>query len=143
MKSGMMHIDQQLTEEMMNMATQAHRLGEPTASILKVLCKKYRFLYGEIWLPGKARDAFHLEHTWQSDKKYASFAGASKELLLEEGLGLPGLTARIKQPFVMENLQGNPRFYRSILARFVGFQAAVGIPILSDDNVMMVLVGFI
>ena len=71
------------------------------------------------------------------------FRVASEGSHFRPGVGLPGRVWKLKRPAWIEDVTQDPNFPRTKAAAKVGLKAAVGIPILSGDEVIAVIEFFV
>lgn len=118
-----------------------HDLHSALLVVMEHICHRTGWDHGEAWLPNE--DGTRLMHspTWfslRSDVEH--FATASSAMSFARGEGLPGMVWERGQPLWVHDLSRFPPYLRAGLARDVGLDAAVAIPILARGAVVAVLV---
>ncbi len=113
--------------------------------VLRRVCEKTGWAMGQSWLPN--HDGTHLvcSPAW-----FSSVGGLEKFRLISSegvkfspGIGLPGRVWASKQPAWIVDVTLDANFPRADVAREVGLKAALGIPILSGDEVLAVIEFFL
>jgi PAS domain S-box-containing protein len=112
--------------------------------VLGRVCEKAGWVLGQAWVPNPEKTHLDCGPVWfcgQTDLK--RFRAASKESHFLPGAGLPGRVWKSKQPAWIEDVTLDGNFPRNKAAAKVGLKAAVGIPILSGDDVIAVIEFFV
>ncbi|BAY14989.1 multi-sensor hybrid histidine kinase [Anabaenopsis circularis NIES-21] len=125
--------------------TRAVDVNSALKVVLRLICHSINWDFGEAWLPND--DGTVLEHSlvWHGeDIRLEQFSLVSQTVKFVLGEGLPGRIWETKQPEWIENVSAaeQPVFLRSPQAAKVGLKAAFGVPILTDGEVLAVLVFF-
>lgn len=107
--------------------------------VLRRVCEKTRWAFGQAWVPNQEGTALDCGPAWLSGPDLAQFRVISQETHLTLGLGLPGRVWESKKPTWVEDVRADPNFPRMPAAKAVGLQTAVAIPILSADKVIAVI----
>lgn len=99
---------------------------------------------GEAWIPDSAGIFLQCSRGWYaSNRDMTSFREQSEKLTFAMNIGLPGRVWASKQPEWVEDVSvGYPHFIRSQVALDIGFKTGFGVPILVDNEVLVVLVFF-
>lgn len=146
--------NQQLTQQnsqlqLLLKATQAinsaPNLDAALETILALVCQTIDWDLGEAWIVNS--DGFALQRSWgwyASDTMLEEFHYFSQTLIFRRNEGMPGRIWHTQQPEWVENIsqQEIEVFPRAHLAAAVGLQAAFGVPILFDNQVLAILVFF-
>ena len=112
--------------------------------VLRRVCEKTGWVLGQAWVPNQDRTVLDCGATWfcgEADLK--QFRAASEESHFISGIGLPGRVWKSKQPAWIQDVTLDGNFPRNKAAAKVGLKAAVGIPILSGDEVIAVIEFFV
>jgi PAS domain S-box-containing protein len=112
---------------------------------LMKICETTEWEYGEAWLPDKKEKCLMQASVWYGNsKKYNEFYTASSETTFAFKQGLAGRVWASKKPeWITDLTEGNPLpFHRKETAQKVGFKAVFGVPILTGNTVLAVLVFF-
>lgn len=109
-------------------------------NILKQVCLTMGWKYGEAWFPDgdvlRCHEAYYI-----ALPELVTFRQESESFTFAAGAGLPGRVWVLKEPEWIENVSEQPAiYYRSHVAKLMGLKAGVGVPVLEDDNVIVVLV---
>lgn len=112
---------------------------------LDKICELTGWNYGEIWIPRDDKKVLECSPVWTGGEKFRAFRDASKELKFLPDMELPGQVWISKKPKWVPDVTdvSNQGFIRIQVARQTGLKAGVGIPVLSQDNVLAVLVFFL
>ena len=101
-------------------------------------------MLGQVWVPNHEGTVLDCGPAWfcgEADLK--QFRAASERSHFIPGAGLPGRVWKSKQPAWIEDVTLDGNFPRNKAAAKVGLKAAVGIPILSGDEVIAVIEFFV
>jgi PAS domain S-box-containing protein len=113
--------------------------------VLRRVCEKTGWVLGQAWIP--SQDGTLLECGpvcfCSGEGGLTKFRVASEGSHFKPGVGLPGRVWKLKQPAWIEDVTQDPNFPRTKAAAKVGLKAAVGIPILSGDEVIAVIEFFL
>ncbi|HEY9743961.1 MAG TPA: histidine kinase dimerization/phospho-acceptor domain-containing protein, partial [Coleofasciculaceae cyanobacterium] len=110
---------------------------------IQKVCEATGWDFGEAWVPKADGSALECSPAWYSKAKHLEqFRSASKTLTFAPGIGLPGRVWLSKQPEWRRDVSGesNEVYLRSHLARAAGLKAGLGIPLLTPNGVIAVLV---
>jgi PAS domain S-box-containing protein len=122
----------------------ASDLSSALAVVLRRVCEKTGWVLGQAWVPNQGGTALDCGPVWfcgGADLK--RFRAASEASHFPPGTGLPGRVWLAKQPAWIEDVTADGNFPRNKAAAKVGLKAAVGIPILSGDEVIAVIEFFV
>ncbi|MBD1939520.1 diguanylate cyclase [Microcoleus sp. FACHB-68] len=129
--------------------TQAISASEDFPSALEVtvrqVCETISWDLGEAWIPDEEREVLEYSRSWySSEANLEKFQLESKTLTYAPNVGLPGRVWISKQPEWIEDVSvaKDPVFFRSDLALEAGLKAALGIPIVLNNQVLTVLIFF-
>ena len=112
--------------------------------VLRRVCEKTGWILGQAWVPNQNGTHLDCGAVWfcgEADLK--RFRAASEASHFLPGAGLPGRVWQSKQPAWIEDVTRDGNFPRNNAAAKVGLKAAVGIPILSGDEVLAVIEFFV
>ncbi|MBW4682693.1 MAG: diguanylate cyclase [Microcoleus vaginatus WJT46-NPBG5] len=129
--------------------TQAISAAEDFPSALEVtvrqVCETIGWDLGEAWIPHERGEILEYSRGWYSgEANLEQFQLESKKLTYAPNVGLPGRIWISKQPEWIEDVSiaKDPVFFRSALALDAGLKAALGIPIVLNNQVLTVLIFF-
>lgn len=130
------------TIQAINQSQNLHSALEVT---LYEVCQTIHWDWGEAWIPNL--DEMVLEYSQGNfirDKKLEPFGYNIEQLKIAPNVGLPGRVWVSKQLEWIENVttESDRVFFRSEAAVEVGLKAALGVPILLEDQVLAVLLFF-
>ena len=112
--------------------------------VLRRVCEKTGWALGQAWTPNVERTHLDCAAAWfcnEADLK--GFRIASESCHFLPGAGLPGRVWQSKRPAWIEDVTQAGNFPRDKVAEKAGLKAAVGIPILSGDEVLAVIEFFV
>jgi PAS domain S-box-containing protein len=123
----------------------ASDLSSALEVVLRRVCEKTGWVLGQAWVPNQERT--HLECGpvcfCCGEGGLKRFRVASEGSHFTPGVGLPGRVWKLKQPAWIEDVTQDPNFPRTKAAAKVGLKTAVGIPILTGDEVIAVIEFFL
>jgi len=112
--------------------------------VLRRICEKTGWVLGQAWLPNQDGTAIDCGRAWFcADADLKQFRAASEGTHFVPGAGIPGSVWKSKQPVWIQDVTLDGNFARIKAAAKVGLKAAVGIPILSGDEVLAVIEFFV
>jgi len=115
-------------------------IGSALEIVLRRVCEKTNWALGQAWLPNKQKTFLECGPVWLcGGPELTGFREASEKIQFPLGVGLPGRVWKAKGPAWIEDVREDPNFPRFATARALGLKAAVGIPILSGDDVIAVI----
>jgi len=118
---------------------------EGVETTLEAVCAHTRWAYGEAWVP--ADDGDSLEHLvgHAESERLAPFLRASRSVTFPFEAGLPGrVWASASSEWIPDAAAESASvFHRTAMAEEVGLQAALGVPIETEDGVVAVLTFFL
>ncbi len=124
--------------------TAASDLFSALEVVLGRVCEKTGWALGQAWVPNGEKTQLDCGPVWfcgETDLK--RFRAASKESHFLPGSGLPGRVWKSKEPAWIEDVTLDGNFPRNKAAGKVGLKSAVGIPILSGNEVIAVIEFFV
>ncbi len=110
---------------------------------LHLVCDFTGWAFGEAWIP--KGDRLECSPAWYPNaQNLDNFRMESEKLTFFPGMGLPGRVWSSKQSEWMQNVStaADRAFLRKQGAIAAGFKSALGIPIVTDDHVLAILVFF-
>jgi two-component system, cell cycle response regulator len=113
--------------------------------ILAKVCQTIGWDCGEAWIPNGEGTALQCSRGWYaSNASLSEFCQQSETLTFAPNVGLPGRVWSSKKPEWIEDIsEGDERIYlRGKIDTAIGLKAALGVPIISDEQVLAVLVFF-
>jgi PAS domain S-box-containing protein len=113
--------------------------------VLRRVCEKTGWVLGQAWIPNQDGTLLECGPVCFCSGKggLTKFRVASEGSQFSPGVGLPGRVWQLKGPAWIEDVTQDPNFPRTKAAAKVGLKAAVGIPILSRDEVIAVIEFFL
>lgn len=113
--------------------------------VLRRVCEKTGWALGQAWIPDPAKTCLVCGPVWfcGSTDDLKEFRAASAKARFEPGVGLPGRVWKSKKPAWIEDVGTDLNFPRIQAATAVGLKTAVGIPILSGEEVIAVIEFFL
>jgi PAS domain S-box-containing protein len=115
-------------------------IGSAVEIVLRRVCEKTNWALGQAWLPNKQKTLLECGPVWLcGGPELADFRAASEKKQFPPGVGLPGRVWQAKAPAWVDDVRDDANFPRSAAAKAVGLKSAVGIPILSGNEVIAVI----
>lgn len=115
-------------------------IGSALEIVLRRVCEKTNWALGQAWLPNKEKTLLECGPIWLcGGPELAGFRTESEKNQFPPGVGLPGRVWQAKAPAWIDDVRDDSNFPRAAAARAFGLKAAVGIPILSGDEVIAVI----
>ena len=111
--------------------------------ILSLICKTIEWNLGEAWIPSSDGKVLQCARgRYVSDSSFSEFRQRSWELSFAPGVGLPGRIWLSQYYEWIKDVSTAPKqvFLRSEFAANVGFKSAFGVPIVSDNQVLAILI---
>jgi PAS domain S-box-containing protein len=112
--------------------------------VLRRVCEKTGWVLGQAWVPNPEKNHLECGPVWfcgEADLQRFRITSEASHFL--PGAGLPGRVWSSKQPAWIEDVTLDGNFPRNKAAAKVGLKAAVGIPILSGDQVIAIIEFFV
>ncbi|PYK73556.1 MAG: hypothetical protein DME44_00910 [Verrucomicrobia bacterium] len=122
----------------------ASDLSSALEIVLRRVCEKTGWELGQAWVLNRDKTLLVCGPVWfcgEADLKH--FRAVSEKSHFQPGVGLPGRVWKSKQPVWIEDVGDDPNFPRTKAAKAVGLKTAVGIPILTGDEVTAVIEFFL
>ncbi len=113
---------------------------------LQKVCETTGWSYGEAWLPRSDGAVLECGPTWCSNiESLEKFRQLSQKVTFPPDTGLPGRVWSSKRPEWLQDVSSEPDmvFLRVSIALEAGLKAGFGVPIISDGQVLAVLVFFL
>lgn len=142
----------QFMQELTDATSAAPDFHSALHTILLQICQVTNWNYGEAWIPSENGAVAELSPVWHIDASSCStsilnleqFRLCSESLVFPPTIGLPGRVWASRQPeWVADaSAQSETYFLRNQIAKAFGVKAGFGIPILTEQQVLAVLVFF-
>ena len=110
---------------------------------IQKVCEATGWDFGEAWVPKADSDVLECSSAWYSKtERLAPFRNASETLTFASGIGLPGRVWLSQKPEWRRDVSADSDqvYLRTQLAKEAGLKAALGIPLLTTNGVIAVLV---
>ncbi len=110
---------------------------------LQKVCEATGWEFGEAWVPNADSSVLECSPAWFSKTKVLEeFRHVSENLTFAPGVGLPGRIWLTQQPEWRRDVsaESNHIYLRAEIAKKAGLKAALGIPLLTPQSVLAVLV---
>src|SRR6266496_481360 len=119
---------------------EAQDLDSALSIVLRTVCEATGWALGQAWLPSSDSSHLQCSPAWYTTLNAADqFRAVSETSTFKAGQGLPGRVWVSRQPAWVRDLARDANFPRAIIASQMGLKAAVGIPVLADDEVVAVI----
>ncbi|MCD8487534.1 MAG: diguanylate cyclase [Desertifilum sp.] len=136
----------QLLLTVIQSVSQASDFPEALQAVLCAVRQAIGWDYGEAWSASLERDVFLLSQTCydRSDAQLQQFHQASLDLIFPLDGGLPGQIWKSHQPHWIEDISQTSAltFLGAEIAAECGLKTAFGVPIVSENEVLTILVFF-
>jgi PAS domain S-box-containing protein len=116
----------------------AETVDDAMRTTLREICETTGWDLGEAWV--RRGEELELGSWWQASAGLERFEQGLAGWRTQRGRGLPGHAWAARTPIWMRDVQSDPRFLRGPLAEKLNLRAGVAVPVLSDDEVIAVLV---
>lgn len=112
---------------------------------LKRICSLTGWTYGEAWICREDGKVLECSPAWAGPERLLPFREASRQLRFLPGMGLPGrVWASGRSEWIPDVAgAGESILTRAAMLGDAGFRAALGVPIISGDELLAVLVFFL
>ncbi len=122
----------------------ASDLSSALEVVLRRVCEKTGWMVGQAWVPNQDGTVLDCVPAWFcGEANLKKFRAASENSHFLPGTGLPGRVWQSKQPAWIEDVTLDGNFPRNSEAAKAGLKAAVGIPILSGNEIIAVIEFFV
>jgi signal transduction histidine kinase len=112
--------------------------------VLRRVCEKTGWALGQAWLPRADGSALICGPAWISDESsLGPFGIVSQGCPLTPDVGLPGRVWASRKPAWIRDVTLDANFPRAQVARKIGLKAALGIPIMRNNEVVAVVEFFL
>ncbi|MEC4984753.1 MAG: response regulator [Oscillatoria sp. PMC 1068.18] len=122
---------------------QTSDFAEAIQVALEKVCQLINWDFGEAWIPNEEKKILQYSCSRYAKHEHLSgFGIASENYQLAPLEGLPGRTWVSKQIEWIENISASPdlSFVRYQLAEEIGLKSAISVPVLEENNVLVILV---
>ncbi len=111
---------------------------------LEQVCIATGWALGEAWFPNNSNTQLDYSKAWYStEQALLPYIELSKKYHFERGEGLPGRVWQEKKPVWIKDVQHYHDFHRSKEAIEFGIVAGIGVPVLSEKEVICIIVFFL
>ena len=118
----------------------ADDLSSALKVVLRRVCEKTGWVIGQAWIPRSDGTVLDCCPAWFcAGTGLEKFRECSETATFAPGVGLPGSVWSSKQPVWIQDVTVGLNFPRASVAAAVGLKAALGIPIVSRDQVLAVI----
>ncbi|MFG0330337.1 MAG: PAS domain S-box protein [Phycisphaerales bacterium] len=118
----------------------ARDLGAAMRETLETICQATGWEYGEVWSPDIATNTIlESQAVFGTDDAANQFSLMQNDHTFAFGEGLPGRVWKNRSPEWIERIDDESRFARATVAKKLGFQSALGVPILVGEEVVAVM----
>lgn len=117
-------------------------LEEAIATVLDVVCQNISWDYGEGWLPNPEKEVLEYVPQNRCPAVFKTFQEESSHITFASGEGLPGRIWQSQEPEWIEDCSicSGSVYLRTQLAIEAGLKAVFGVPILSENEILAILV---
>lgn len=115
-------------------------LDEAGAKLLRVICEKLGWPVGALWIVDRKIKRLRCEEIWHFPYlDISEFIDAKKRMHLARGEGFPGRVWQAVSPLWIANVAEEPTLARFSIFQKVGLHAAIGFPIMDNQEIVGVL----
>ena len=115
-------------------------LNEAAPAIVRTMCEHLNWQVGGLWLIDADVQRLRCLAVWTEERTDApAFVAATRSMLFEKRIGLPGRVWSSGKAAWIENVVLDPNFPRASLAQEAGLHGAFGFPICLSDEVLGVI----
>lgn len=126
--------------EVASLLSRGESLAQVVESVLKIICQRLRFIWGEFWEFDEQAGVLKNYTHWCADEKaMRGFIQATKETVLKHGEGLPGRIWKSGNIEWISDLSKDTNFPRLQSALKANINSAVGLPIKFNDKLAGVI----
>lgn len=123
------------------LVSDAPNLDDAYRITLRAVCSAIGWAYGEIWVPDAGNKFLLYSQTWHgSYKELEKFRSQSAGYSFPPGIGIPGAVFLSKQPRWVKDISRSEDFIRADIAKDVGLNTGMAIPVVADNGVIAVMV---
>jgi PAS domain S-box-containing protein len=130
-----------LVSKLTRAIAEAETVDDAMELTLREICRMADWKVGEAWV--RAGSKLECSPAWYAASPELDRFRAPIGMAIEPGFGLPGLAWKDRRPVWMRNIDSDSRFLRAQIAKEIGVGAGIAVPVLSDDEVVAVLVFFV
>ncbi len=119
-------------------------LHSALATALRMMCEATQWSLAQAWVPTPDGKRLALTPGWHgSEAALAAFHDYSAAFRFERGEGLPGRAWASREPVWIPDVRSDPSLLRVLLARELGIQTGMAVPVLAGDEVVAVVEFFL
>jgi PAS domain S-box-containing protein len=130
-----------LVSKLARAIAEAETVDDAMRLTLREICRMAEWKVGEAWV--RVGSKLECSPAWYAASAELNRFRAPIGMAIEPGFGLPGHAWKLKKPVWMRDIESDPRFLRAAIAKEVGVGAGIAVPVLSEDEVVAVLVFFV
>jgi PAS domain S-box-containing protein len=130
-----------LVSKLTRAIAEAETVDDAMQLTLSEICKMADWKVGEAWV--RSGSKLECSPAWYAAAPDLDRFRAPVGMAIEPGFGLPGVAWRDKKPVWMRDIAADSRFLRAAIAKEIGVGAGMAVPVLSEDEVVAVLVFFV
>jgi PAS domain S-box-containing protein len=131
-----------LTEQLLPRIVEAETGRDALEATLRTICERTGWALGEAWI--RTPDGLAFGGAWHAPSpELESFRRLSEVFVFPSGIGLPGKTLALGEPFVVRDMDAAHDVVRAPFARRVGLRAALAVPVVAEGEAIAVLEFFL
>ena len=131
----------QLVSKLTRAIAEAETVDDAMQLTLREICRMADWKVGEAWV--RTGSKLECSPAWYAATPELDRFRAPVGMAIEPGFGLPGHAWKDKKPVWMRDIASDTRFLRAAIAKEIGVGAGIAVPVLSEDEVVAVLVFFV
>jgi two-component system, cell cycle sensor histidine kinase and response regulator CckA len=119
----------------------AQDVSSAFTAVLRLVCEKTGWTIAQVWMPNEEGTVLERHAVWpdETNRGAEKFVAASDRMTFPPGKGLPGRVWSSAEPVWILDVSQDSNFPLATEARAAGIMTALGIPVLSDGEVIAVL----
>lgn len=119
-----------LQQNITTLLERGNDVSEITSKLLRMICAKLDWDLGEVWLLEPNKQLLRCIDTWHKEGlEVDEFLKISQELMISQGIALPGTIWQTGQPTWLSDLAKHREFRRADVAIKAGLNSAFGVPV--------------
>ena len=130
-----------LVSKLTRAIAEAETVDDAMQLTLREICKMADWKVGEAWV--RSGSKLECSPAWYAASPELDRFRPPSAWRSNPGFGLPGHAWKDKKPVWMRDIESDTRFLRAAIAKEIGVGAGIAVPVLSEDEVVAVLVFFV
>ncbi len=130
-----------LTQEIILDTNTSNSIENKLQISIDKICRFMSWPVGHVYLFNKDQNILTPSNIWcpKNVNKFSNFKKVTKNTNFKIGIGLPGVSLKLKKPVWIEDVQNNNNFPRAKYAIDIGVHAGFAIPIIVQNKIFAIL----